>query len=317
MTSLRARAVIARMRYLRRKRFYADPAVMRAALAEHQSPKRSQPPRHMIDRFDVLRRTVDGHPCYTIAPRGGPTSPRHIVHLHGGGFVEAPEPHHWRFAARMVRRLGCTYTMPMYPLAPDHDHRTIVAMVERAYTRATDAVAPPDRIVFGDSAGGTLALTLARQLRGEGRPQPAALALFSPWIDLATDDPLSPALDDRDPELGVAGLRQAGRWYAGERALDDPRISPAFADLHGSPPIIVFIGHRDLLLPDARRIAELGAAAEVPVELHEYPGMPHNWIMKNIPEARRATDELVEFLDRVATPVTAGAGSPDVRRRLP
>ncbi len=135
--------------------------------------------------------------------------------------------------------------------------------------------------------------------RVDAHSVPRALALFSPWIDLATDDPLSRAIDDRDPELGVTGLQQAGRWYAGDRAIDDPEISPAFADLTGLSPIVVFTGDRDILLPDARRIEELGEKAGVPVELHEYRGMFHNWIMKNIPEARRATDELVRFLDTV------------------
>ncbi len=296
MTSWRARAIIARMRWQRNKRFYADPAVMRANLANHQAPERSRPPRWLTGTHEVCTTEIDGRAVVTMTPRGGPRSPWHIFHLHGGGFVEAPESHHWRFAARIVDRLGCTYTMPMYPLTPEHDHRAIVPMVERAYAHAVADVAPRDRIVFGDSAGGTLALTLARHLRERGQPQPRALALFSPWIDLATDDPLSLALDDRDPELGVAGLQQAGRWYAAGLALDDPHISPAFADLTGLAPIMVFIGHRDILLPDARRIAELGAAAGVPIDLREYPGMFHNWIMKDIPEARHATDELLEFL---------------------
>ncbi|RDI43671.1 alpha/beta hydrolase fold domain-containing protein [Nocardia mexicana] len=299
MTSWRARAMIARMRLRRNKRFYAEPAVMRERLPEHQAPERSRPPRRVTDSYEVTRRVIDDHHLYTLAPVGGPTSPWHIFHMHGGGFVEAPEAHHWRFAARMVDRVGCTYSMPMYPLAPEHDHRSTIPMIEQAYTEVTGDVEPRNRIVFGDSAGGTLALTLARHLRERGQPQPAALALFSPWIDLATDDPLSLTLDDRDPELGVTGLKQAGRWYAGERALDDPEVSPAFADLSGLAPAVVFIGHRDILLPDARRIKELGDIAGMPVELHEYPAMPHNWIMKNIPEARRAVDELLDFLHTV------------------
>lgn len=305
MTSWRARALIARMRLRDSKRFYADPRAMRAGLPRHQEQKRSRPPRRITAKYDVTRREADGHPVFTIAPRGGPGSPWHIFHMHGGGFVESTEPHHWRFAARIVERTGCTYSLPMYPLAPECDHRTIVPMVEHSYELVTGETAPENRIVFGDSAGGTLALTLARHLYESGRPQPRALALFSPWIDLATDDPLSLALDDRDPELGVSGLKQADRWYAGERALDDPHISPAFADLTGIAPAIVFIGHRDILLPDARRVAELGAAAGVPVELHEYPGMIHNFIMKNIPEARQATGELLHFLRTVPTAIPA------------
>jgi epsilon-lactone hydrolase len=299
MTSWQARASITQMCLRRNKRFYADPDVMRKKLPRHQSAARARPPRSLSANFEVTENRVDAHSVYTVTPENGATSPLHIFHMHGGGFVEAPEHHHWRFAAEIVTRLGCAYTMPMYPLAPAHDHRTIVPMVERAYAIATHDVAPHDRILFGDSAGGTLALTLARHLREQGNSQPRALALFSPWIDLATDDPLSRAIDDRDPDLGVTGLQQAGRWYAGDRAIDDPEISPAFADLTGLSPIVVFTGDRDILLPDARRIEELGEKAGVPVELHEYRGMFHNWIMKNIPEARRATDELVRFLDIV------------------
>jgi epsilon-lactone hydrolase len=305
MTSWRARASIAQMRLRRNRRFYADPGVMREELSRHQAPERARPPRTLREGYHVTDSVINGHNLYTIAPKAGATSPLHVFHIHGGGFVEAPEPHHWHFAARMVTRLGCTYTMPMYPLAPEHDHRTIVPMVEKAYNFSTHDVAPHHRIVFGDSAGGTLALALARHLRESGQPQPRALALFSPWIDLATDDPLSLVLDDRDPELGVTGLKQAGRWYAGKRALDDPEISPAFAELAELAPIVVFTGDRDILMPDARRIKELGEKAGVAVELREYRGMFHNWIMKNIPEACQATDELVDFLRTVqkgATP---------------
>ena len=301
MTSWRARVLIARLWLQRNKRFYANPTVMRTRLANHQSPRRARPPRWMRHRFRIVEHTVDGHQCYTLSPldQQGIGSRWHVFHLHGGGFVEAPEPHHWRFAARLIDRLGCTYSVPMYPLTPAHDHRTIVAMIEHAYDTVLAGTPDSDRMVFGDSAGGTLALTLTRHLREQARPQPAGLALFSPWIDLATDDPLSLAIDPRDPELGVTGLRQAARWYANGRALDDPEISPAFGDLTASPPIIVFSGDRDILLPDARRIKELGHSAGARVELHEYPGMFHNWIMKSIPEADTATDELMAFLHSI------------------
>ncbi|NUS94825.1 MAG: alpha/beta hydrolase fold domain-containing protein, partial [Nocardia sp.] len=302
MTSCAARTLIAWMRIRRNKRFYADPPVMREQLRRHQEARRSRPPRRMLHSHHITDRMIDSRHVYTIAPRHGPTSPWHIFHMHGGGFVEAPEPHHWHFARRIVDRLGCTYTLPMYPLAPEHDHVAIVDMIEKAYSEVTAGTAPNNRIVFGDSAGGTLALTLARHLRERGEPQPGALALFSPWIDLATDDSLSLSLDGRDPELGVTGPKQAGRWYAGSRTLYDPEISPAFADLTGIAPTIVFIGHRDILLPDARRVAELDDAAGVRVELREYPGMFHNWIMKSMPEARRAIDAAAPPTSRTCPP---------------
>ncbi|MCF8589224.1 alpha/beta hydrolase [Gordonia liuliyuniae] len=296
MTSVRAKLLIARMRIQRNKRFYADPATMRRRLSAHQSPRRARPPAWMRRRYRVEEVLVHDHHCFTLSPRDGVTSDWHLFHMHGGGFVESPEPHHWRFAAWMVDRLGCRYTMPMYPLTPSHDHRTIVPMVEEAYRTLMAPTAPKNRLVIGDSAGGTLALGLTRHLREQDLEQPAGVALFSPWIDLATDDAMSVEIDPSDPELGVTGLRQAGRWFAGARALDDPEVSPAFADLDGSAPVVVFIGHRDILLPDARRIKQLGDDAGVRIELNEYPGMFHNWIMQPIPEGQSARAELLDFI---------------------
>ncbi|WP_341267103.1 alpha/beta hydrolase [Gordonia malaquae] len=298
MASARANLIILRLRRLRSKRFYSNPATMRGKLSAHQSRRKARPPSWIRRRYRVDRIVVDGHHCYTVSPRRGVRSNRHVFHMHGGGFVESPERHHWRFAARMVDLLGCHYTLPMYPLAPRHSHSTIVPMIEEAYNRAMLGSEPDDRLIFGDSAGGTLALLPTRHLRELRVPQPSGIALFSPWIDLATDDPLSLEIDPVDPELGVTGLRQAGQWFAGSRALDDPEVSPAFGDLEGSAPITVFIGDRDILLPDARRIKQLGDAAGVEVDLHEYPGMFHNWIMQPIPEGRHAVEQLLDFITR-------------------
>jgi acetyl esterase/lipase len=44
---------------------------------------------------------------------------------------------------------------------------------------------PSDIIVFGDSAGGNLALSLGLRLRDEGREMPAGIIAVSPWADLA------------------------------------------------------------------------------------------------------------------------------------
>jgi acetyl esterase/lipase len=41
-------------------------------------------------------------------------------------------------------------------------------------------------------------------LRTDGLRLPTALGLFSPWLDMA--------VDPDDPELAIAGLRQAGLW---------------------------------------------------------------------------------------------------------
>ena len=84
-----------------------------------------------------------------------------------------------------------------YRLAPQHVYPAAfddaMAVYEALLKRGTKA---KDIIVFGDSAGGNLAVELALRLKAEKKPQPGLLLLASPWADLRTTN------RDRDLVLG-------------------------------------------------------------------------------------------------------------------
>lgn len=296
--SLRARVAVDLMRWRGVSEFYDSAATMRARLDEHQDPALAGPPQWLRLTARIAHDRVDGHDCWTLRPPRDEGSGLHVLHLHGGGFVEQTGTHHWLFARWLARRLGATVTLPMYPLAPGHDHRSIWPMVQHSYEHFLSAHRAEDRVVLGDSCGGALSLALAQLLRDRDEPVPARIGLFSPWLDLAVRDPLSTEIAPHDPALGIEGLRQAGRWYAAGTALDDPEISPVHADLRGLGRIAAFVGTRDLLLADARRLRRDAERVGQEIELHEYPGMFHNWIMQPLPEAAVARRHLVDFLRR-------------------
>lgn len=305
MVSVRAKAVTASLRARRSKKFYTNPHEMRDRLSHHQNPRRTVPPRFVRRSIRVEHETVDGYPCYLLSPK----EPRHrnparILHIHGGGFVEQPERHHWRFVSHIVHTTGATVIFPMYPMAPERSHSSIQQMVRRSYDRLVGPSADEDRIVFGDSAGGGLALWLVAQLHAESGPVPAAVALFSPWLNLATDDPLSTTIDPRDPELGKAGLQLAGKWYAGTDSPSDPQLSTLYLNFSDFPSMAVFTGTCDILLPDAMHLRDRARSVGVDVDYNEFGGMFHNWIMHRIPEGRSARKELDRFL-RTRTEVHA------------
>lgn len=122
-------------------------------------------------------------------------------------------------------------------------------------------------MVAGDSAGAGLAtgLALATGIALAG------LLLISPWLDVTMTNPAIRALEDRDVMLGVPGLRYWGRAWAGEWALDDPRVSPIHGDLGTLPPTRIYQGGRDVFLADARRCAVLAEKAGGDVALEEFP----------------------------------------------
>ncbi|GFG69033.1 alpha/beta hydrolase [Mycolicibacter senuensis] len=298
MASLRSHLITMSLRAMRSRRFYADAAVMRARLPKHQDPRKTRPIHAVRRRVRVRETHVGQTRCYVLEPQSGPGS-RRVLHLHGGGFVEEPEPHHWRFLRWLVEHVDATVVFPIYPLCPSAGHRQIRDCVHAVYDRFLTDVDGP-RYVSGDSAGGALTLDLVGALRDQRERLPTGLGLISPWLDMALADPRSAQISPHDPELGIAGLRQAGRWYADGEDVDDPGISPVHADFTGFPPMAVFTGTRDILNPDARRVRDAATARGVPVDFHEYDAMFHNWLMQPIPEGSRARAQLGRFVQRVA-----------------
>ena len=152
--------------------------------------------------------------------------------------------------------------------------------------------------VFGDSAGGGLALALALGARDEGLPQPGALAVLSPSTDQARRGDTQVTLAAFDPILG-SGAATPGHVYAGDTPLTNPLISPVYADLTGMGPLLIQVGTREKLLSGSVRLARRAREAGVDVTLDVWEGMWHVWQdHPTIPEAEQASREISAFFRR-------------------
>jgi epsilon-lactone hydrolase len=301
MTSLVARASAFGIRALR----IGSPYVSEAALAHHIKHNRIgpvQPSRSMRRRLDVSSRLYRGREVFTVGPKPGrgcrneqSARPGQVLYLHGGAFVEGIFSWHWYFITRMVERLGMTFTVPLYPLAPEHDAGTIGAFTLDLY-RELVGDRPEPWVIMGDSAGGGLTVALTRQAIASGLTPPAAQVLLSPWLDLTMTDPGQQTLEKIDPLLSRAGPEAAGRWYAGAWPTTDPRVSPMFGDIAALPRTLLICGSHDILVTDARRFSALAGAAGVAVEYHEEEGLIHAYPLLFFPESRKARDRIMHFV---------------------
>jgi len=75
-------------------------------------------------------------------------------------------------------------------------------------------------------------------------------------------------------------------------------VSPVYGDVRGLAPVTLLTGTRDLLYPDARRLAERMQAEGQAVELWEYPDMVHAWMLLPLPEAFEARERVAAMLMR-------------------
>jgi acetyl esterase/lipase len=297
--SLLSHVLVAYLRATRRKRPFKDPRVLRAQIAKERTTIDPAPPKTLATRTTIERRTIDGTTAYTLSPRDGRRADRHVLFLHGGCYVFEVSPYHWRFCASLVERLGCKVTLPLYPLAPEHGAAEVLRRVTSVYRAVLAESAPGLAAIMGDSAGGGMALALAQLLEDAGLPQPKDIVLLSPWLDVGMTHPAIPAADARDPWLSRPGLVEAGRLYAHGLAADDPRLSPLHGELSKLGTLSVFIGTRDILLPDARLLCDRAREVGASVTMFEYDEMVHDFMLIDLlPEAKRALADIEAVLQR-------------------
>lgn len=230
---------------------------------------------------------------------------RHILFLHGGGYVTgSPELYRhitWRIAAAARARVWAID----YRLAPEHPFPAALDDACAAWRGLLGEGADPQRIaIIGDSAGGGLALALSLKLRDAGGPLPAAIIALSPWTDLALTGASLRLNADADPMQNAADLPfLAGQYLAGA----DPRTpyaSPLYGDPAGLPPSLIQVGSDEILRDDAVRMADRMRAAGCTVELEIWRRMPHVWhsFASVMPEARRAIARIGAFVQQWTGP---------------
>ena len=220
-----------------------------------------------------------------------------ILYLHGGAYCVGSPATHRAITSHIARRTAARVFVADYRLAPEHPFPAALDDAVAAYRALLrDGVSPQRIAIIGDSAGGGLALATALRLRELGEPLPAALVLFSPWVDLGDPDRgVEPA---GEAMLSRAWTAECARLYLDGRDSGDPLASPINGDLRGMPPTLVQVGQDELLLADSRRLHSALAAAGVPVELQEYPRRWHVFQVNAgvLADADRALESVAGFL---------------------
>lgn len=222
-----------------------------------------------------------------------------ILYFHGGAYVVGSAQAYRNFVGQIALRAGINAFIPDYGLAPERPFPAAVDDGEAAY-RGLSAAGISKIAIVGDSAGGGLALVEAIRMTAAARdrsvPHPFAAVAMSPWTDLALTGDTMTIRAEHDPLLTQAALEEARNRYLGATDPKDPRASPIYGDLAGLPPVMLHVGEDEILLADARRIADRIAAAGSVAQLHIWQGMVHVF-PANVALLRAAP----EALDMIAT----------------
>lgn len=211
-----------------------------------------------------------------------------IYHVHGGGLILGSVASFTLGLVAKARSYGLPIFSIEYRLAPESQHPVPVndcyAGLEWLYANAIELGVDCKRVmVFGESAGGGLAAGITLMARDKGLSPPVAYQML-----------IYPMLDDRNLEPQPS-IEPHTKWRSddnktgwgallGEAAGQDYEVdghqyaAPARAqNLNGLPPTYIDVGGLDFFLKEDIEFAAKLLDASVPVELHVYPGLPHDF----------------------------------------
>lgn len=238
----------------------------------------------------VEDRRVAGVPC-RFYETGATTVT--LVYCHGGGFVVGGLDSHDDVCAEICAASGQRVISVDYRLAPEHPHP---AAYDDALAVAASVAGP--LILAGDSAGGSLAASVAHALRG--RADLRGLLLIYPALggDRSRGSYVTQA---QAPMLTTADVL----WYAATRHGGQEPATPDVTvgalhdtDFTGLPPVVVASAECDPLADDGRdyaaRITAAGGSAEWLLD----QGLVHGWLRArhSVPRAQAAFARLLDRL---------------------
>jgi acetyl esterase len=215
-----------------------------------------------------------------LEPNGGT-----VAYFHGGGWVVGSIDSFDTTCRALANASGATVVSVGYRLAPEHPFPAALEDCA-AVTRALDA----PLVVAGDSAGGNLAIGVARRLRDKI----AGVALIYPVTDAGLN---TPSMRDFKERYGLtaAGLQRYWNLYLDGADGFQADASPLRADdLEGLPPTYVLTSEFDILRDEGEAFVKKLEKAGVDVTHRRFDGTIHGfwrW-MAATPKTREAIDEV-------------------------
>jgi acetyl esterase len=220
-----------------------------------------------------------------LEPTGGV-----VAYFHGGGWAVGSIDSFDTVCRALANESGAIVGSVGYRLAPEH--RFPAALEDCvAATKGLAELYPDEPVaVAGDSAGGNLALGVARRLREQVKAQ----ALIYPVCDGALNTPSYRDFKERYG-LTAEGMQRYWNLYLDGSDGLQPDASPLRADdLAGLPPAFLLTAEFDVLRDEGEAMVEKLREAGVDVTHRRYDGTIHGfwrW-MAATPRTREAIAEV-------------------------
>lgn len=252
------------------------------------------------NRVTVSDAELGGVPVLDIRPDDWTNDGKVLVYTHGGAYTLFSARSTLGSSAKMSRAAGLRVISVDYTTAPFATWSEIQAQVVSVFRALlAEGYAMEDIALYGDSAGGGLAVSTVLNLREQGLGLPAAVVLWSPWVDISDAGDTAYTLRGAEATLSYENLLyESALAYAGGLDLTDPKVSPMYAEFAaGFSPTLIQAGTKEIFLSTAVRLFQRLEAAGQDATLDIYEGMWHIFQPAPIPEADVAVRKSADFIN--------------------
>jgi len=205
---------------------------------------------------------------------------RAILYFHGGAFCFCNINTHRHVVAFIARAARTRAFVFAYRRAPEFQYPCQMDDGMEVYAHLMSVHGggfKPENIVFvGDSAGGCMAVGIPLHLKAANKPLPKAIAVMSPCVDftMSSDSWRKNHKSDFLPSAHLA--TEFAKFYVPPSyKLDDPNISPIFADLSSLPPMLIQVSNTEQLYDDSVKLEARAKECNVKATLDVYDNQPH------------------------------------------
>ncbi len=253
-------------------------------------------PAFISDAFAVEKNNVHGFQVYRLIPE---RAKGNIFYLYHSDYTRPIRKKEWSFIQWICSMTGMAVTVPIYPLAPEHDCEEVFDMLVPAYQIHCKHREAGELLLMGAGAGAGLAISLMLQIWKEGLADPDKVILISPVMDTEFfDEKLESGLAEKMGKQFLPMKELLNETWVRNYAGRTEFTAPVYEDLHDiSQDIIVFSGTGDCHNAYARYFSQKVQDTGNPLKYFEYGGAERDFFLDpNRKETKHMKKLLHDFL---------------------
>lgn len=219
-----------------------------------------------------------------------------ILYVHGGSFIEHANKFQVDFAKSIAKKTNATLIIPIYELLPKGNCEKMVELLDIVYKKIL--MSNPIQINFlGDSAGGGTILSYDMILRDRKLRNADNIIMLSPWIDLSMTNPSIIEDEKKDSMNGLAGTKLAGKLWADNLDVFDPKVSPIYGNLNNLGKITLIFGGKEILTSECIRFHNLLNDNKIEHNFIMYKNEGHDFAAFPTKEGKNAIKEIIDIIN--------------------